>query len=367
MLVLREIGASSGTGRWGRIRGVLIFSNVAVLVSSLVLGGVLAAGTALMGERISAEQAHTLYWATALIPLMALDSLRGATLRGFRRIVAGQLPELLLRPGVFIALLSAVLLAAPGRLTPAVAIMLQAVAATLAYVVGAILLQRSLPPELAEHPAQYDVRRWIGSSVPLGLTASIRAAQPNLAILLVSSLASTEAAGLFRLAQRGADLVSFVATTVGSLVPPYLARYFAAGEMARLQRLVTLAAQASTAAALLAVTVVVLGGPRLLSLLFGHDFAASYDQWLVLSVAELLSAFFGANALLMNMTGRERVVTVSFLIALPVQIVLSFPMISAWGGLGAAFAMFGAYLVWNSILWGAARRDLQIRTTAVGL
>ncbi|WP_051021862.1 hypothetical protein [Thioflavicoccus mobilis] len=93
-------------------------------------------------------------------------NLRGAALRGLRHVVAGQLPETVSRPGLLIALCLIVLLALPAQtLTAATAMGLHALAAAIASGLGAWLLWRARPIELAGRPAPvYAPRYWTASA-----------------------------------------------------------------------------------------------------------------------------------------------------------------------------------------------------------
>jgi O-antigen/teichoic acid export membrane protein len=366
-LVVREVAVAHQNEAWGRMRGVLLFSTLMVLSTSIVLSAVTLAGLKLFGPAEWSSHLETQAWALALIPIMAFGNVRGAALLALRRPILGQLPELLIRPGLYLALLIGAALLEPGWLTPARAVILQIIASVAAFVTGAALLYRAVPPEAHKAKPVTAVRAWLTSALSFSMTAGLRAAQPSLAVLMLGALGSTEAAGIFRLAQRGADLVAFGASTITRVIGPHLARLHASQAKVQLQKLATRAAQASTLAAVAVMLLYVVAGPRGLSWLFGESFEQSFIPILILSGAQTISAFFGVNTVLMNMARRERVVTASFAAGLTTQIALSFLLISRFGIEGAALSVAASFLVWNTILWWAARRYLGIRTTAAGI
>ena len=83
-----------------------------------------------------------------------------------------------------------------------------------------------------------------------------------------------------------------------------------------------------------------------------------------LAVGQIVSAAFGPNAALLNMTHHERRV----MRAMAVSLILSLAIIplglAAWGIVGAAVASVVSLLCWNLMLWSDARRFLAIDTCA---
>jgi O-antigen/teichoic acid export membrane protein len=365
-LVIREVSVAADRQDWGRMRGVLTFSSGLVLTTSIVLSA-LAIGFLLLFRRTDAEMFQTYVWALALIPLMAFGNVRGAALLALRKPVWGQMPEMLIRPGVYLALLATAQFAAPGWLSPSRAMIIQVIASLVAFGIGAAALWRSVPPEAHRAKPVISIRAWLTSALSFSMTAGLKAAQPSLAVLLLGSFATTESAGLFRLAQRGGDLVAFASATITRVASPHLARLHGSQSTAVLQRLVTRAAQASTAGAIAVTGFYVIAGPRGLGFLFGEDFTQSFVPILILSAAQVISAFYGLNGVLMNMARRERVVTGSFAAGLVTQVTLALLLIPPFGVNGAAISMLASFIVWNTALWWAARRLLGIRTTAIGI
>lgn len=127
-LVMRETARGLVQKRPDVVKGAWHWAGRVVAGLSLVVA--LIAGPFLVAWQggLSSPRGQTMAWALALVPLIALGNLRGASLRGLQRIVAGQLPEFFLRPGLFLLLLGAMALWFPGRLSAPLAMTLQVVA-----------------------------------------------------------------------------------------------------------------------------------------------------------------------------------------------------------------------------------------------
>src|SRR5690606_19484021 len=107
------------------------------------------------------------------LPLVALGNIRGAALRGMKKIVAGQLPENVIRPGM-LALLVLIAIALGTRMDPVLAMSLYLASAIISFVVGSMLLYRELPPAVKTVAAEYDTRRWLRAIAPLSLLSGLQ-------------------------------------------------------------------------------------------------------------------------------------------------------------------------------------------------
>lgn len=364
-LVTREVAAAQAREDWGRIRGILRWANTVVAVTSAALLG--AVLTFLLvrsaGDGDGASYAGTLVWGVLLIPLVALGNLRGATLRGLRQVVRGQLPELLLRPGVFVLLLAGATLVLGRSLDPAGAMVLNVAATATAFLIGAVMLLRAIPEQCRGVASVTTPRAWAASAFPLALTEGARYMQTHLLVLVVGWLATESDVGRFRVAAQTAILVALPVSLLNVVVAPFLSRLHSQGDRARLQQVVGYAAAAMFGGALLIFAgFAVLGGP-ILRASFGAGFGAAYGALVILCFGQLMSASLGPNATLLNMTGNERAVTRAFVLSLVLSASLSLALIPGLGIEGAAVASTAGLLGWNVALWIHARKVLDLDTS----
>jgi O-antigen/teichoic acid export membrane protein len=150
-------------------------------------------------------------------------------------------------------------------------------------------------------------------------------------------------------------------------VGPFLAGAHAAGERQRLARIVagsTIFMTVSVGAATLAVAV---AGRWMLPLAFGTDFIGAYWPLLVLSCNQLLAAALGPSAMLLSMTGHERVVARAFVISVTAAVATGLVLTPLFGAVGAAASVLVATIVRAGILNRFARRTLGIKPSFLGI
>ena len=367
-LVTREVASADVRGDWSGMRGVLVWTNKTVAAISLLLfAGTLSVVLLIKGLRSDTEFLRTLLWALLLIPLVALGNLRGATLRGLRLVVRGQLPELVLRPGMFLLLLCVFDYGLGRTLHPAQAMILNVIAAAFAFLVGAILLLKAIPAPCRIADPMTQPSAWLRSALPLALTEGTRLLQGHVSVLLLGWLLASSDVGEFRVASQIAILLAFPLSLLDVALSPFISRLHVSGDRNRLQRMLSYGAGFTFVLVVAVYIVLVLFGRSLLSTFFGSAFEAAYPALIVLALGQVINAFFGSNAVLLNMSNGERAVAQAFSLALVLNILLSLMLIPALGIVGAAMANTIGLTFWNILLWRRAWKTLAIDSSIISL
>lgn len=341
--VVRHVATYRAREEWGRLRGGLrrAVQVIAVSVAILVAIGLLMG---LASVRIAPDSRVAFFLALGLIPLVAVNIFRSAVLRGLSHVVRGQMPELVVPPAVFLLLIG-VAATAGVRLEAVSLVMLQLAATAIAVVLGGTVLRRRLPAALARAEAAYEDRTWLTGLVPLLLVGGFMHLGTELAVVLLGQTRGPEAAGIFRLAARGAELVSFTLLAIGAATGPAFAHLFALGDRARLIRLAARSTQGALLVALPVALGLILLGDRILGLLYGPAFVAGAVPLAVLAAGHLVNVAAGPVALLLTMTGHERDSAVGTLVGLVASVALTVLLIPSWGATGAAAAVATGFVL----------------------
>ena len=365
-LLVRNVAAYCAREQWGLLRGLLRWADSIALASSIILGFLVITVTSMVTEGASGEMVSALRLSLLLIPLTVLVSVRGAVLRGFHRVVLGQLPEELVKPCAFLVLVSIGSLVAADKLTVAITIWFQIVANGAALLVAASFLRPEIPPGVAESTMMFEVRSWLSAGGPLMLVGALQVASVQVPVILLGALADAEAVGLYAVAQRGAALINSILVAVSVPLAPMLASLHATGEGAKLQRVITVSTRVVLLAALPFALFLLLYGRWFLAL-FGPEFAGGAAMALtVLSVAELASVTMGSAALVLMMTGHERDAAVGYVYSVGLTSMLGTLLIPQAGVHGAAVAYAISLVVCKLSMVLRARQRLGLNTTAFG-
>jgi len=369
-LVIRETAKAQAREDWGLMRGLWRWATGMAGAISIALALIAGIAAWIFADHFDEAQLATFAWGLLLIPLIALGNLRGAALRGLRKVVAGQLPESVLRPGLLVlAVLAAAWFWGAEALGPAHAMALHAVAAAAAFAVGAWMLMQARPSETraAATAPVYQARTWAAAAVPLALLMGMQMINQHTDILMLGLFRPAEEVGIYRVVVQGGLLVVFGLQAVNMVVAPQFARLHSLGDKVSLQRVATLSARAALAIALPVALAFVLFGEQILGWVFGPAFAPGDIALAIIAVGQLVNAGVGSVGYLLNMTGHERDTARGVAIAASCNVILNLILIPPLGMNGAAIATALTFLIWNAILWKDAARRLGIDSSGLSL
>ncbi|HEX9703637.1 MAG TPA: polysaccharide biosynthesis C-terminal domain-containing protein, partial [Gemmatimonadales bacterium] len=275
-------------------------------------------------------------------------------------------PEQLVAPGLFVALLGVAVLAL-GRewLNAARAMGLWVTAVAVAFALGSRLLRSRLPPPLSRAVPAHETRAWANAALPLVLVGGLQYANQEVGLLMLGAIAGAEAAGVYRVATRGADVVVSVLAALNLALAPTFAQLYATGDMRRLERLASIGTRLGLIASLPVVVSFGVFGSWILGTIFGSDFARGSTALAILGAGQLANAAAGPVGLLLNMTGHERDAALGVWWASIVNMILSALLIPMWGIEGAAVASATSVIARNITLAIRVRNRLGLRTFLV--
>jgi len=366
-LVTREVAALRERGQWGLLRGLLTRANQGVgLLGILMAVAAFVVAWVFLREGDSPRLAA--FWvALPLLPIVALSSLRQATLLGLRHVVHGQIPESLVQPGTLaLALGGGYLILGAGFLTPTGAVWLNVGAALIAFATGAWFLVRRLPAEVRTHEPEYRSRTWLQEGLPFMMLAGLAMVNDRLALVMLGVFRTDAEVGVYQVCLLAAWPVAFGLQAAGATVAPHLARLWVRRDLPAMQRVVTGAARISLAVAVPLGLVLLLFGGLLLAMLFGEEFRSGRTALAIVVLGQLLNAGFGSVGLILNMTGHTGLAVRGFLAAVAANVVLNLVLIPRMGIEGAALGALLAFVVWNTILFLYVRREVGVISLAFG-
>lgn len=365
-LVVRDVSAYHTQAAWGLLRGLIRRSNQMTLAASVSVALVVAVVVLFVpGGR--AVKGFTLLLALPLLPLKTLTRLRQAAVQGLQRVVLSQLPEMLIGPVLFVALLLIAYVALPDDLYTIYAVMPVQIAATaVAFGIGAWMLRALLPPETRTAAPETRTRQWLDAALPLLFVNGITVINTQATSIILGTLRESELVGVFAIANQGAGLILFVYIAANNTLAPAFARLHVQGSHAPLQKLATGSARLIFVFSVpIAVIMVLLG--RYYLAVFGAEFKSGYTALLILVAGQIVNAATGSGGWLLMMTGHEREAAWGVGLAALVNVAASAALVPLWGLEGAALATALSTVVMNILLVWLVWRSLRINALPVSL
>ncbi len=361
VLVVREVAREAPGQRAGLAATLLRFSDRLGLAAGLVLAMALAVA---MGLGVAAQfgDEPLLSLSAIALPLVMVATLvRGSVIRAWGRAVAGQLPDMLVRPVLLLVFL--VVLVVVPRPTAGMAMSLHLLAAAIAFGVAVWLTRRYAPSHTGDAVSPgMPVGTWLRTLLPLSTVAGMQLINSQVDLVLLGFLGSAEDVGVYRVATTLALQVSFVLTVVNAVAAPKFARLYREGRLAELRRVNRVGAAAAFSVGAVVFGIYALFGKPIISLAVGPAYLGAFLPLMVLSGAHLMTLWAGTTNVLLNMIGRERDVMTAALVSTALNIALNFILIPRLGILGAACSSAGSLVAWRGMLSLFLRRRLAAPT-----
>ena len=361
-LILREVAIYKTQSKWNLAKGLLDWSSKIVLLNSIGIAILTAIGFWLFVPRDNIQMTLTMSIALIAVPADALSRLRQPAMRAIDSIIVGQLPQTLINPLLICLLLLISLFFFGDSFNVLIAASVRVIASIVACVIGGILLWTSISSKIQDVSSSYQPKIWLKNALPMLLIGSMYVVNNQTDTIMLGALSTTDAVGIYTVANRGAALITFVLVAFDTSIAPTFASLYTKGEFKQLQKIVTQSCQAVFAIALLMTVVLIVFGKWLL-LMFGTEFTKGYLVLNILSIGQLTNAFTGSVALLLIMTGFDKCTAIGIGISAIFNIILNTLLIPLWNAEGAAIATAISMTCWNLVLIYYAHQKLKINST----
>lgn len=366
-LVVRETARAESINQPGTIKGLWHWSFWVSLWASLGLITIVVIVVFTWGKsRLDEYQLLTLMWGLPLLLIQSMMHLSNAALRGMKKIVLGQLPEIIIIPLLIIVFFIISSFVWADALSSAFAMGIRVVSTLIALIVSLIFLVKNIPAEVENTKPYYDKKIWLLSVIPFGLSTGLNMIKNHASILIMGFYVPPAQIASYQVAISAAAFSILVLHSINTLLAPQFASLYANHEKVKLQKLVTISARVVLALNLMISFIFVVFGKNILKLMFGADTIDAYPALMVLLVGQLINSFVGSVAFLLNMTGHERDVMLIVGISTALNVLLTFLITPRYGILGGAIANSATLILAQIAMFFAVRKRLGIVCNAIG-
>jgi O-antigen/teichoic acid export membrane protein len=351
--------------QWSRLRAYLAFSRRVVLGVSILLSLVCVGIAFLFVER----QPDLLdAFAVGMLAIPVLTGLRvgAAEMKGLKHVVWAVVPEKILAPICLIGgLLMLTELTEPVKAD-------WAMGANITVLCGAFgllawILRRRMPRSVVSAvgttvlPARK--WKWIYTARDMLLIGGFHLILFRADVIMIGALISPTESGLYNVASRIANVLSFTLFSVNSILSPMISDLYSEKNYAELQRIVKIAVRATFfLSAAMAAAIFLLRFPILH--IFGEEFLRSSSALWPLLIGQLANAFAGPSIMILNMTDRERTSAWILGTGAVANIFLNVIFIQVVGFQGAAAATMTTMIGWNVASIYYVKKKLGVNSAA---
>ena len=313
---------------WPKLKGLVRAGDRVVLLSALAVAGLLV----LIGESAPHLRLGLRLSALLIVPF-AFAILRRQQLAAMRRAAIG----LMFDQGIGAIIVAGIILIW-GVGTVSDAVVQFALATGLGLIVTTIMFRRRLPAETRAAPAAYSLRPWMVMALPMVVGLSSKLLMNKMDILLLAPLSNMHEVGLYGSAFRVTYLLTFPQVVLMTVVTPLLSQAFTNAQPQRVSRLLKGALIYALATSVPVAAAILLFSDRIMTGVFGAEFAASAPILVILTVGQVAASLAIPFSAVLMMGGRERAFGGLNLAALGMNFALNLALVPGYGAWGSAVA-----------------------------
>lgn len=344
-LIVREVATFISRSEWNLLKGILRSFKIGILLASIFLV-IAAVGICVFLKRSSINDVLPLIIMLIALPFLSMNGLYFAVLRAVNKVVIGQVPEMVVKPILLMTLSVLAYFSYDRSVTSNDLSFFFLITSAVTFYFLYVMAKRALPGDIIGIESSYNFPIWVRSAIPFLLVGGIRIINTNVDIIMLGTLAGQDAAGIYNIARRGAELLAFVLIAFDLSLAPLIPPIYQKGDMKQLQAIVTKEIRSAFYLSLPLALFFLLFGGWFMGL-FGTDFIEGTGALTVLCVARLLYIAVGSAGVILNMTGNEKLTAAGIAIGAVVNVILNAILVPRYGATGAATATAASMLVWN--------------------
>jgi O-antigen/teichoic acid export membrane protein len=337
------------------------------IYTSYIINGVLSGSATVLGILLAPWAARYVFHTQAIeIPLIisvavlipqTMSRVFGSGLNGFRRIWQSGLVDNVLSIWVVgIGLLALYLLHLP----------ITVITVAILYAVGRLTVCVSIGiywNKLFRYsgPRRFIPRPMLTMAMPLLVSSGAYLIASNADSVMLGWLKTPYEVGLYNVAARLALVESLFLLVSNAAIAPKLASLYSEGRIKEMERMVKRVTGGLILVAIVSLLLFMAFGHSMLAM-WGKEFAGAYLILIVLGIGQFFNISTGCSGMLLIMCGYEKSQGYISAVALFVNLILNYFLISTWGAVGAALATAITVAGANAAKMFVARRKIGVLT-----
>lgn len=167
--------------------------------------------------------------------------------------------------------------------------------------------------------------------------------------------------GIYNVSLRLASLTIFPHTAINSILAPKIAKSYNDEDYVSFERIIKFATKYCFIITFVGGALIIIFRKYLLSI-FGQEFVSGHTTLTILCLGQVIMAFSGFIAIILQMTGFQKVYRNIVLIALFLNILLNYLLTPNFGSVGAATATTLTLVFWNAVGIWMIKKKLKINS-----
>lgn len=318
---------------WSGLNGVLLFGLAAGVISSIMLSALTAAvvlSTPVISD-VSLRNAALI--GAVLSPVMTLNSVAQALLRGMMKIWRAYAPEYLIVQSI--AALSFLALFLLDDLTSTTALYAVSAGWIAAGITSWFWVARSWPLEARREKPALQRKQWLQGALLVAAAGLVGMLFGRIETTALAVFSNASQIGLYAIALKFAQIITFPGLAVSSGLAPIIANFSVSEDREKIQRRISLGTLTSSIVAMAAAVVVIAMAYAMLPML-GEEYADAWPLVIVLCLGFLIQTLTGRPFETLIMLGEMRAAALISAASAMIGLILLVALVHGFGAIGAA-------------------------------
>jgi len=281
-----------------------------------------------------------------ILPLYVLQNINVEFIRGIKKIKISEYFRSVNRPLFTIGLLPlALILSDSNAVLPLYTL---GIGVMLGAIFSFFFIQKYLNYNATNNTVEFTKKELLSTSFPMMLTTIASFVMGNASIFLLEIFSTTDIAGIFSLAYKIAMLINIILVVINTISAPKFSELFWKKRHKELQALLDQSSKLISVSSIIMALFILILNENLLSI-FGQEFVQGKFALIFLVIGQMINSMTGSVSVFMNMTGQQKVLKNTFILALLLNIILQVIFIPIYGIEGAAVANMTGIIAANLI------------------
>jgi O-antigen/teichoic acid export membrane protein len=361
-LLVRDVAIYKTNSSWGLLHGLLKWSNEFVLGACAVIITLVMVGFWIAGDIVAPYFKLSFTIGLIFLPIACLRNIKIASMDGLQQFFRGHLPDFFVRPILFIIAFFSGYFLLKSKIDAPITVVIHVLVGAITLLITTILLRKNTPEIVWQEKPEYQVKKWLTTSLPLLFYASLMILYYNVDTLMLGAMKGVALVGIYDAMLKGKLIMYMVNRSVGSVLQPNVASLYAQGEAKQMERLVIKSGRLLFLIVFCMSVGLIIFSKWYLSL-FGSDFIQGQTGLILLCVITIIDNIAPFNILLLNMTGHEKDTVLVTGISSVLNVILNFLLIPQWGLVGLILATAVSNFLLNLYAIIIVYRKLKINCT----
>lgn len=343
-LLIREISIFLSNQDYGKLKGIINWSNIYTGLASLLI--IFVMYISIRFNWIDSKYHSVVFIGAALVPLRGYISKSTAIINALKSPQLAQIPANIIWP-LMVLIIVLIMYFNSWEINSQNLIIVQFLSILVSLIFSLLLIYVKTNSGGGGIKAEYKVSYWHRSLIPFTLVYIFTSLNAELATVFLGFLSSTNEVGFFKVSAQGGAVILMFIQSINAITSPKIAPLYRLNNLSQLQKMLSSSVRLTFFISLPVFGIFVFLGGALIRFVFGDGYASSELPLIILSLSYMISVIVGPVGGILNMTGNEKYCLISLVFSSVINFILLWLLSPQYGSVGASLSVLVSSVIYN--------------------